>query len=195
MYNSGFLKSDTFGVPVIEPAVGTLPDNYDLRPEMDSPIDQGNDGICVSVCMTDMLKYSFRVAGKTYKKRVDYFYKRRDNKAVQGMTPRNAFEIAQADDFVTSFAMLRSVIAMRTAIVANGPVLIALPVYNFLSNFWESKGNSPIGYHAVTLVGYDDKEGDFILRNSWGTGWGLNGYSYFPYNCLDKVIETWTLFR
>ncbi len=41
---------------------------------------------------------------------------------------------------------------------------------------------SVVGGHALTLVGYDDKEGYFIVRNSWGTEFGLEGYFYMPYN-------------
>lgn len=39
-------------------------------------------------------------------------------------------------------------------------------------------GNPPIlGGHAVTVVGYDDSADlEFIIRNSWGTHWGTNGY-------------------
>jgi inhibitor of cysteine peptidase len=38
--------------------------------------------------------------------------------------------------------------------------------------------------HAVVLVGWDDTvgtNGAWILRNSWGTGWGENGYMYIGY--------------
>lgn len=42
------------------------------------------------------------------------------------------------------------------------------------------------GGHAVALVGYDDNKvmpdgskGAFIVRNSWGTGWGYQGSGYF----------------
>jgi hypothetical protein len=41
--------------------------------------------------------------------------------------------------------------------------------------------------HIVTLVGWDDTiqhrrgRGVWILRNSWGTGWGEDGYGYFAY--------------
>jgi C1A family cysteine protease len=31
--------------------------------------------------------------------------------------------------------------------------------------------------HAVALVGYHGSE-YWILRNSWGTSWGMNGYMY-----------------
>ena len=33
------------------------------------------------------------------------------------------------------------------------------------------------GGHAVTVVGYRT-DGRFIVRNSWGTGWGDKGFAY-----------------
>lgn len=33
--------------------------------------------------------------------------------------------------------------------------------------------------HSVTMVGFDDVSGKspyWTIKNSWGTGWGLNGY-------------------
>jgi C1A family cysteine protease len=35
--------------------------------------------------------------------------------------------------------------------------------------------------HAIMLVGWDDNKGAWILRNSWGTSWGENGYMYIKY--------------
>jgi len=43
------------------------------------------------------------------------------------------------------------------------------------------QGEKTIGGHCVTAVGYDDSKNAFILRNSWGTGWGIKGYFYMPY--------------
>jgi len=42
-------------------------------------------------------------------------------------------------------------------------------------------GPSSDGNHAVLLVGWDDSKGAWILRNSWGTGWGESGYMYIKY--------------
>jgi C1A family cysteine protease len=44
-----------------------------------------------------------------------------------------------------------------------------------------TKGEQPIGGHEVLLVGYDDATKNFKVRNSWGPGWGLNGYFLMPY--------------
>jgi hypothetical protein len=46
------------------------------------------------------------------------------------------------------------------------------------------------GRHALLLVGYDDRHRLFVVRNSWGSDWGDNGYVYMPY---DYVLNReWT---
>ena len=43
-----------------------------------------------------------------------------------------------------------------------------------------------LGGHAVAAVGYDDAAQCFIIRNSWGAGWGDRGYCYMPYQYSDR---------
>ena len=38
-------------------------------------------------------------------------------------------------------------------------------------------------------VGYDDDRGVFIIRNSWGSNWGDNGYFYMPYEFIIVTSE------
>ncbi|MFO0558407.1 MAG: C1 family peptidase [Polyangiales bacterium] len=40
------------------------------------------------------------------------------------------------------------------------------------------------GGHAMLAVGYSDQDRVFIVRNSWGTDWGDDGYCYIPYDYL-----------
>ncbi|UJR16673.1 hypothetical protein I4U23_003573 [Adineta vaga] len=55
--------------------------------------------------------------------------------------------------------------------------------------------------HTVVIVGYDRDERYFIMRNSWGVGWGHNGYFYVPYDFIlnqDRVSHKdhlWTVTR
>ncbi len=37
------------------------------------------------------------------------------------------------------------------------------------------------GGHAVLCVGYCNDRQAFLIRNSWGAGWGLGGYFWMPY--------------
>ncbi len=35
--------------------------------------------------------------------------------------------------------------------------------------------------HVVAIVGWDDSKQAWLVKNSWGTGWGLNGYIWVRY--------------
>jgi len=53
-----------------------------------------------------------------------------------------------------------------------------------------------LGGHAVVAVGYNDKTQRFIVRNSWGKGWGLKGYFTMPYAYLtdaNLADDLWTI--
>ena len=57
-------------------------------------------------------------------------------------------------------------------------------------------GEKVVGGHAVCCVGYDDSKQLFIVRNSWGTGWGLKGYFMMPYTYLSSsnlADDFWTI--
>lgn len=45
-------------------------------------------------------------------------------------------------------------------------------------------GRNEHGRHAMLCVGYSDVDQVFIVRNSWGSQWGVKGYCYMPYNYL-----------
>jgi C1A family cysteine protease len=100
----------------------------------------------------------------------------------------------------------------KMSIVQNMPFIIGFYVWsNFLSASNSDNGLMPmptsndsiIGGHAVVAVGYDDtilmpnnEYGAFLIRNSWGTNWGLNGYFYMPYAFITNTTihsEFWIL--
>ena len=41
-----------------------------------------------------------------------------------------------------------------------------------------------LGGHALLCVGYDDLRARFLIRNSWGTGWGIDGHCWMPYSYI-----------
>ena len=53
-----------------------------------------------------------------------------------------------------------------------------------------------LGGHAVLAVGYDDSNQWFIVRNSWGVNWGMQGYFTLPYAYLtlrSLSSDFWTI--
>jgi hypothetical protein len=59
--------------------------------------------------------------------------------------------------------------------------------------FWrQNPGETEIGGHCVAVVGYSDTDQWFIIRNSWGTGWGAHGYCYYPYNSWGAHWELYS---
>ena len=53
-----------------------------------------------------------------------------------------------------------------------------------------------IGGHAMLIVGWKPDSQQFIVRNSWGSGWGLGGYCLFPRDYIlnpDLSSDFWTV--
>jgi hypothetical protein len=45
------------------------------------------------------------------------------------------------------------------------------------------------GWHAMTVVGYDERKQAFRLINSWGKGWGDNGYVWVSYDAFKARVR------
>lgn len=96
---------------------------------------------------------------------------------------------------------------MQIELVKNGPVAVAFEVYNdfmtysggiyhhtFLKDI-DNFGFNPfqLTNHAVLLVGYGTEEGGekyWIVKNSWGEGWGENGFFRIRRGTDECAIES-----
>lgn len=83
-----------------------------------------------------------------------------------------------------------SVQAIKQAIYNYGPISAAVyvgPKFQAYSSGIFNANESGQVNHAVVLVGWNDDlgtdNGYWILRNSWGSGWGENGYMRIRYGC------------
>jgi Papain family cysteine protease len=47
------------------------------------------------------------------------------------------------------------------------------------------------GGHAMCVVGYDDRKygGSFLLMNSWGPSWGINGFAWVRYSDFNFFVR------
>jgi C1A family cysteine protease len=81
----------------------------------------------------------------------------------------------------------------------NGPQISGMAVYTDFFNYhrgvYKHVTGSLAGYHCINVIGYDDNEGCWICKNSWGTGWGEGGFFYIAYGeCgIDNAFGMWDL--
>uniref|UniRef100_A0A6C0BK08 Peptidase C1A papain C-terminal domain-containing protein n=1 Tax=viral metagenome TaxID=1070528 RepID=A0A6C0BK08_9ZZZZ len=107
----------------------------------------------------------------------------------------------------------QDIISLKTVLNHKLPIIFGFIVYeSFESEIVAKTGIMPmpktqnepcLGGHAVVCVGYDDdkimgdgNKGAMIIRNSWGHGWGDQGYFYMPYDFITNpqfASDFWVL--
>ena len=95
---------------------------------------------------------------------------------------------------VTSYQRVSRVLNQFKGCLAHGfPFVFGFTVYESFESDQVAKdgvvsmpvaNEKSIGGHAVLCVGYDDSNQRFVVRNSWGAGWGQEGYFTLPYTYL-----------
>lgn len=98
---------------------------------------------------------------------------------------------------IQGYARVNTIESLKRALFTNGPCYISFPVYNHTTRLWKQQkncfkiGEKRLGGHAMTVVGYTKK--GFILRNSWGMFWDMQGYTVYPYTDWGCHYEIWTM--
>lgn len=93
------------------------------------------------------------------------------------------YAIAAQRKILAYFNLGRNLSNWRTWLATKGPILTRLNVDDTWDLATDTDGEleeylpeTARGGHAVALVGY--RPGSFVVRNSWGTGWGDKGFAY-----------------
>jgi hypothetical protein len=87
--------------------------------------------------------------------------------------------------------------AVKRALL-RGPVLTTMTVYedffHYGSGVYHYVTGRPVGGHAVSIVGWNDDERSWIVRNSWGRHWGEDGFFRIAWRDVSGVgLSTWSL--
>jgi C1A family cysteine protease len=102
---------------------------------------------------------------------------------------------------------------IKTELSKGLPSMFGFTVYSSINQSNTNNGKIPypthgervVGGHAIDAVGYDDNlkikntnpggletTGALLIRNSWGSGWGNDGYGWLPYKyVLDGLATDW----
>jgi C1A family cysteine protease len=109
----------------------------------------------------------------------------------------SCYELAKNHQSVSYQAVEQSIDQLRAAIISGFPVVFGFTVYESFESAEVTKtgmmpmpkeGEKILGGHAVALVGFDDTQKLFIVRNSWGENWGDKGYFYMPYDFIINPV-------
>lgn len=119
--------------------------------------------------------------------------------------PQQAFDDAVRDRVGSYMRLNQSLVPLKTCVASGFPFVFGFTVF---SSFEAAEvaatgvvplpqpSETPVGGHAIVVVGYEDARQAFIFRNSWGASWGAAGYGYMPYAyVLDAGLaaDFWTI--
>ncbi len=126
-------------------------------------------------------------------------YIRENGSALETCMPYEADDTVPCDDeFCQKYAATsdwvdipNSFDAIKTAL-AIGPVTTSFTAYSDFSSYgggcYENPGTDPTN-HCMLIVGWDDDacsgEGAWLVKNSWGDGWGEDGFVWLKYGTCN----------
>lgn len=106
---------------------------------------------------------------------------------------------------ITSYHRILTLQQMKQCLAEGYPFVFGFSVYQSFESASVARtgkvdlpkaDETMVGGHAVCAVGYDEAARRFLVRNSWGAGWGMKGYFTMPYDYLannNLADDFWTV--
>jgi C1A family cysteine protease len=128
-----------------------------------------------------------------------------DIKLFSQKPPASAYTDAKQDLVSMYSRVLQNLPQMQGCLADGFPFVFGFTAYDsFETPAVASSGVLPmpapnesvVGGHCVLAVGYDNSKRVFIIRNSWGSTWGMSGYFTMPYEYLlnpHLANDFWTV--
>lgn len=98
---------------------------------------------------------------------------------------------------VTATTAIYDVAQRKQYLAWAGPMIAVFAVYDdffgYTGGVYTHQTGGLAGYHCIEVIGYNDLGGFWICKNSWGTGWGENGFFCIAYGqCeIDTTFPFW----
>ena len=124
----------------------------------------------------------------------DELYWKYDISKYTNRPPSICYTKALLNKSISYHRIIQCVEQMKNVLNSGFPFVFGFTVYeSFESDQVQKTGIMPMPYkdetilggHAVVCVGYFDAENKFLIRNSRGNDWGMNGYFTMPYKFIE----------
>jgi C1A family cysteine protease len=105
------------------------------------------------------------------------------------------------------YRVQRDLDQIRGCLTAGFPVVFGMACYeSFESRETAESGivsmpslsENVMGAHCMVIVGFDNRQQMFLVRNSWGAAWGVSGHCWIPYIYManrNLTADFWTIRR
>ena len=118
--------------------------------------------------------------------------------------PTKCYESAMKYKVIEYYRLHRRLVDMRACLSSGYPFVFGFTAHEKFREEVKRTGRlemparreTVIGKHAVLAVGYDHGARRLIVRNSWGSKFGLDGYFTMPYGYVQKddlSADFWTI--
>ncbi|UCE36941.1 MAG: peptidase C1 [Thermoplasmata archaeon] len=90
---------------------------------------------------------------------------------------------------ITEWKKITNVSERKNVLSSVGPLVGGMAVYedffSYRGGVYRHVTGDFAGYHAIAIVGFSESEQCWICKNSWGSGWGENGWFKIGYGECD----------
>lgn len=95
---------------------------------------------------------------------------------------------------INSYYKLNTTEEIKTAVYNLGCAIVVYDVTNYLRSpidgYVVYDDSNIVGQHCMTIVGWTEDD-HWIVLNSWGSSYGIDGYCYVPFSY--PINESWTM--
>lgn len=101
---------------------------------------------------------------------------------------KNGFKLS-AWNSITNIEAMKNALSFAPLV---GVMAVHESFLHYIDGVYHSLGEQDqiVGYHCISIVGYSESKKAWLLRNSWGTDWGMKGYCWIQYGDseIDEVM-------
>jgi hypothetical protein len=198
-----------FGAAVVDYLKGAVTPNPPPPPPPDPPpadsrqwpdahqLDQGNTGHCVGFGGAQYHNAEPVPGNYTNSDGHKVYYECKvidgEPKAENGSTVHSLAKVLQNRKLLSTYVWAANTDDIKNWVLKNGPVVVGTDWYNDMFNP-DADGfvvptSGVAGGHCYLVVGYYANGDYFVFQNSWGSGWGLNGYFKMKVSDFDKLLN------